>query len=667
MTDNSLEKEILDFYNNLSLYEKEKIHKLFNNGSVDEDYKYLKNLVFKRDPPTPEEFLDPKEKWLPKSFTDSIYEWVKEDFLLMTSKQKNYSQIVLYGATRLGKSFCALLLMLYVIVYVHHLRDMSLYYNLAGGTNLSMYILSFNYNKVYQIYLAPLYNILESSERFVQVKFQDQVKPLQEKYGCDKIVYSKASIYGHITLASGLRLVSGNNDALSIIGNNILCGIISEISFFIENDGATEDGIFRLYSDLVERIQATVGNKYLAFTFLDTSANNYDSVIENYILKQLSKREDVLFRWRRRWDVKENVEKFCPIYKKTGKCFALFVGSVSTAPKILEDHEVSFYDSSLIEYVPIDFKSDFERNIIKSIKDICGRPSTNESRLFQDIVSIERIFDNDLLLNEVSSIECDSQDDPNDLILRRIDIDKYFVRGSYGSLYFKRAPNESRYIGIDLAYSVKNDLVGFSIGHKEWSRKSQRVMFVCDMAFAISPGHSGINLESVPRFIKYLKDSGIMIEVVVFDTFQSESMKQFFDREGIMSVKQSVDRNISHYMNLYNVILNSQLKSGKNIYLKNNLKSLYRVRYKGVGKEKIDHSDGDVIYIYDGNWDRSLCGMNMKDVSDAVCNWVSMASQDNKVPIHCYEDENDKFGNRVDFDLINNSDNILKKFSILIK
>jgi len=645
-------------YEKLSKQERELLHRLFhesNDEGFSEEYHKLQKVIFKKTPPTPEEFLDWRNGWLPKHFSENIYDWVKEDFCSMLNNKKHYSHIVLYGATRLGKSFCAILLILYIIVYTHHLRDLAMYYNLAGGTSLSIYILSFNYDKTYQLYLQPIYNVLRDSQRFKQVKFQDQVIHEQEKYGCDTIVYSKAALVGEITLASNLKLVMGNNDALSIIGNNILMGVISEIAFFIENDGATEDQIFRLYSDLVDRINATVGKSYLAFTFLDTSANDSESLIEEYILKTLKYKEDVLFRWRRRWDVPELVKKFFPIYSKTKETFPVCIGDGTTPPKIIYNkNELQEISINLIQNVPIDAKDDFERNLIKSIKDIAGQPTTNESKFIQRNSIIDNIFNNEVLQNIEGGLICDSGSIPNKLIYNQLD-NNFFVKFHSDTKLIKRATKEPRYAGIDLSYAVKGDVTGVSIGHKEWSRVRNTIIYVCDFTFAILPGENGINIESVGYFLKDLFESGITFANVVFDTFQSEQLSQFLTRNGIPNLKNSVDASLNPYLNLYSLLISEQVKSGKNIFLRNNLKSLYRIR-NNKGQEKIDHSKGVLEYKYFNDWDMSKCGTNAKDVSDALTNWIYIASQDNYVPIVCYEEENNKMSKIVNYKEFNSDE-----------
>ena len=96
-------------------------------------------IIFYKNPPTPEEFLDPDNGWLSKAFVQTIYPWVKEEFLECLDKEKNYNKIVEYGSTRIGKTYLAILLITYSIVYIHHLREPALYYGLSPLTDLAIY------------------------------------------------------------------------------------------------------------------------------------------------------------------------------------------------------------------------------------------------------------------------------------------------------------------------------------------------------------------------------------------------------------------------------------------------------------------------------------------------------------------------------------------------
>ena len=74
------------------------------------------------------------------------------------------------------------------------------------------------------------------------------------------------------------------------------------------------------------------------------------------------------------------------------------------------------------------------------------------------------------------------------------------------------------------------------------------------------------------------------------------------------------------------------------------MKSLYRVKDKN-GNEKIDHSYGKLTYDYNGDWKNSQCGIHAKDLTDAFCNWVYIATQDSYTSSTCFEDENIRMKN----------------------
>lgn len=638
-------------YENLSKEERDILYEICKNEDIfSEEYDFIQSFLFKAKPPTPEEFIDPKNKWLPKEYTDSLFDWVKQDFIELCSGKKNYTHVVEYGSTRIGKSHFAVLLMLYSIVWTHHLRDVNRYYNKSIGTALSMYILSFQYEKVYQLYLKPLYNLLEGSPRFVQVKFQDQVKKEQEKYGCDKIVWSKAALVGHITLSSGLQIVSGNDDALSIIGTNIVSAFISEINFFIEKAGATEESIYKLYTDCVDRIKATVGRARGSFIFLDSSANLAESQIENHVLKRLSKRDDVLFRWRRRWEIPELWDQNFPIWKSTKKTFTICTGDGTYPPKIIDDpNEAKEIPSGLLLEVPIDARTEFEDNLIPSIKNIAGSPTVSESKFIPNHKIIENMWEA-ALENVEGLVVADSSVQPQRYLWTQI-CDKFFTKYNGESFRIKRAPQEPRWIHIDTAYSSKGDLVGITMLHKEWSQSLRDTIFVTDFSFCIGPGENGISLESVAWFVHDLCFMGqVVIGNVTVDTFQSQSMLQFLQRSGIPCQKLSVDTSLEPYLFLYSCLLIGNVKSGKNIFLKNNLLSLYRKKGK-TGKEKIDHTGGPTYNKYSGDFNKSKCGENAKDCSDSLAGAIFTSQISKHVPTTSYERENQRFNTNISVDI----------------
>ena len=642
-------------YDSLSLQEKQELHKLFFNKSAPTELKQkLEKIIFRLSPPTPQEYLDHANGWITKAFADSIYEYIKEDFCEILSEEKNYSQAVEYGATRLGKSYLARMIIHYIVIYVHCLRHPQLYYGLSPTTSLSIYIMSFVAEKTNQLLLKPIYDIFDMSPRFKRVDRQDLVAVRQKEIGLETIVWSKAATFGHLTLESKLSLNTGT-DFMSFIGADLLFLVVSEINFFIEKAGATHDQIFQLYTDGLARIRATVGNNYLGMVFLDSSANDLDNPIEQYILGELKNQESVFFRQRSKWEVKDGKRKQLgpnkfPKWMKTGEEFKVCIGDNNTQARIIEDEkELLNLPAKLIYKIPIDLKENFKQNINKAIKDDLGLPTKRENKFVQDPKDILSIFNNKFLYNIEGLLYADASEMPQELLWKQL-YKFYFIKYTEATpLILKRAPNEPRYIGLDLAHSIKGDIQGIAMLHKEWSRRINKIIFVHDFCFGIGGKTKGINLEAGTFLILDLIQRGLVqIKGVYVDQFQSQTLIQNLERYKILAVKQSVDKTLEPYQAYYTYIINEQIKGGKNVFWKNNLDSLISIK-DDRGKDKIDHSMGTTENIYTGNFEYSKAGINAKDVSDASCQafWGAL-NDDTTHPSVCYEDENDKVNPEVD-------------------
>lgn len=600
----------------------------------------LDQIVFKAKPPTPEEFLDPVNGWVPEGVLDDRdYPCTRKDFLEILNSSKCYSQVVTYGGTRLGKSYLARLLMVYTIVYIHHLRDPKAFYRIAPTTALTLYLLAFNLDKARELLLDDFFKLLESSERFIKVGRRDQVKPVQKEVGLQYIVYSTASRAGEITLASDLRIRLGNDNPSAIVGANVLQMYVSELAFFIEEAGATEEQIFRLYTQGLDRIRGTVGRKYLAFAYLDTSANNAESLIENHLIHKLPKKNDVFFTWRSRWEARPHMY---PIWQATGQTFKVITGNGSIPAQIVTNPaQLQDVPKNLIMEVPIDVKDEFAENLIEHIKQQGGRPTSLESKFIQNRQLLRDLFDNPTLHNEEGVIEIDSKENPIRLLWNLVH-ERYFIKYNGTDYMIRRANKEPRWFGGDLAKAVKGDLTGLAMVHKEWSTTLNQVVYVADFCFAAGPGQHGINLDAVSQFVTDLVSIGnINLRNCYADKAFSSNLFQHLERFNIPSKNNSVDTSLEPYLELLSVLLTGRIKVGRNVFLKNNLDSLQRVRGDGVKMlEKIDHTKGTRHNKYLGDFDNSVCGVHGKDVSDALTQAFFAAFQDDYMPSTIYETEN---------------------------
>lgn len=642
----SKQEEFAKLYNSLSLEERQELGKLLSNpDKFQKDYDDLQNLFFKKRPPTGKEFLDWRNGYIPRQISESLFPNVIEEFCFIVDPANSHiNDICLMGSIRRGKSVELRLLIVYMIVYFHCMRN--IYDFIQNPTPPVIYLLSYYAGKSKTLMLKPIFDLMAGAPRFKRVHSQAKVIAEQEKYGTEKIVWSSAtSDQGEITLTSGLQIRTGSGDFLNIIGADLFFLGLTEYMFFIRSSGATEEDIYQLYTDGEARIAATFPSRpHLSAIFIDSSPNNADSPIERYIYNDLRYQETTYFRDGKQWDVAP--EKRAPIWSKTGETFKIITGN-GKYPMTLDptDAELVGVPLDLIEDVPVDYHKAFEKNLKKSINDILGKPSTAEGKFIQNGQLIDRIFD-DNLTNIPGAIIIDAKEEPKNLIWEKIK-DIFFTQYDGVNYSIKRAPSETRWIGLDNAFSHQGDILGFTMGHYEWSRDKNTRLWVNDMSFGFSPGKEGINQDALRYFILDLVNlGGISLSMVFLDTYESGSMQQFFKRYTIPYMIQSIDRNAEGYDHVLEQLLNDTIRSGKNIFLKNNLICLEdRTSEKNKKKiRKIDHPKGPTNNVYNGSWDSSDCGYFAKDVSDSLAQAVFGAHQteDQYQPVAIYEDENSK-------------------------
>jgi hypothetical protein len=197
-------------------------------------------------------------------------------------------------------------------------------------------------------------------------------------------------------------------------------------------------------------------------------------------------------------------------------------------------------------------------------------------------------------------------------------------------------------ITTDMRVQVVLVAFGFVMGHPEWSREKECTVVVMDLCFPIMPGEEGISLTAVEQFIIDLKDIGnIPIISVTADSFNSRQTIQNLKRANIETEILSVDDSLNPYQELLSAMITESVKVGKNVFLKNNISCLERKR-TDRGKEKIDHPRGITHHQYYGDWEKSKCGINEKDVSDTLASVVYKILSSKIQPVTIYEDENNK-------------------------
>jgi hypothetical protein len=558
-------------------------------------------------PPTIEEFLT--EDWIGPTAT-SLFPHIKDILGQYWSPYSTYRNLILSSAIGTGKSFLSTLWSLYVTVHLWAMRDNKKFFGLSQATSIVHGLISFTMEKAQQLLLQPFFQILLSSPRFKRVKQEEHLVEHQ-KEDMNTICWTSAGKMGVLQFYNDIHYILASSPA-NLLGLNMITTILSEISFFIEKGFSTEY-IWRIYQDSKARIRARFEDKYFSGTIIDSSPNDIElSPIDRYIFQgEAYKNPSNLIITGSQWDYLPN--KF-PIWQKTGKTFPVFRGSSGKPAKILTEEEYKNENKDEVYNVPIDVKTLFEDNTLKNVKDYCGWPSGSQGVLVRDMDIIENMFKSSLQ-NIYTNIFAPETVDSRHLIWNEIH-KQFFLKFDRGYEFY-RNPLEKRYIHIDQAEI--NDMASLSMVHPEVDKKTGDIVYITDFTLAISPEKGRINLDSIRYFIEDLRDLGhIKIGKVTFDQYQSSAALQYLKDKEFETGKLSVDRDTKPYYTYISLMSSGKIKAGRNIFLKNNIKSLQEIRTQS-GKKKIDHTKGKNIYSDGSDWAMSEMGKFAKDVSDSHC------------------------------------------------
>ena len=558
-------------------------------------------------PPTIEEFLTPE--WIGPT-ADSLYPHVRKILTEFWQPDSQYRHLVLGMSIGTGKSVCSTLHSLYGTTHLSCMRNPKKFFALSQNSSIVYGLISFTMEKAAQLLLQPFMQILLSSPKFKRVKLEERLDFYQRE-NPNQICWTTSGRMGVLQFYNDVHYIIASSPE-QLLGLNMISSIMSEISFFVDKGFSTEH-IWRIYQDSKGRVRSRFEEKYFAGTVLDSSPNDIElSPIDKYIFNgDAAKDKSNYIVTGTQWEFLPHKFKK---WQETGETFPVFRGSQGKPAKILLPEEVSEFNKDEVYNVPIDIKNLFDENVIKSVKDFCGWPSGSQGSLVRDDSIIEKMFDNSLK-NIYSNIYAPENMDSRHLIWNEIK-DQFFVKFDKGYEFY-RNPSEKRYLHVDQAET--GDMAGISMVHPETDKKTGDIIYVTDFTIAISPEKGRINLDSIRYFIQDLRDLGhIHIEKVTFDQYQSSPTTQYLKDKGFNVERLSVDADVKPYFAYISLISSGKIKCGKNIFLKNNIRSLQEVRSMH-GRKKVDHTKGKIIYYDGGDWKISNMGKFAKDISDAHC------------------------------------------------
>lgn len=525
----------------------------------------------------------PIEEWINDEYylgreVHDIYPYWKERIVEIFNKEDRPTRVIITGSIGTGKTYMSALIIIRMIYELSCYENVANLYKLAGITRIAF------------VYLSVTKDQAENSGYSFLKDWIDQIPYFQEEF-------PRRAIDSQLIFPQENLLVTFGSATNHFIGMSVIASVLDEANFF---EGRQVDDanmkmntkVSALHSQLMARSSSRfiVGGKNYSMSILVSSSTSESSYTEEQI--EASKNDPLTVVYRpTQWEVKD-VGTYC------GKKFLVYIGGDGFDPFVIQDFndlnlilEVNNYapisgtDPALVHGalpfevqskllpVPIEFKRDFDSNVIIALQDIAGHSVSSSSKFFSNTQSYEKSIDNNLehpftqeniVLSTTDSIYQDGY--------RPI---QHYIKEGFK---FKN-PKAPRYMHLDLA--LTNDSVGISMAHidgyveaddryEEYSvyenttsSKGIKVpKITVDFMLEIKPPQkpNKVSLSKIRDFIVYLnKVMGIRFALISTDQFQSEHLRQELDELGYNTSLLSVDRNVEAYSALSNLMYEGRL------------------------------------------------------------------------------------------------------------
>jgi hypothetical protein len=420
------------------------------------------------------------------------------------------------------------------------------------------------YSLVYQLYMLSclknphrLFDLDEASE--IVFIFQSLKAATAEEVGYDRFfamintspyflnhfMYDR-SVKTELIFPKRIIVRPMSGLATAAIGQNVFGGLLDEVNFMkvVEKSRQSADGgeynqANEIYNSISRRRKTRFikrgSNGKLPGLLCLVSSKRYPGEFTDKKMEEAKKeiRENGFTRIfvydKRPWDV-------MPAGTYGNERFKLFLGDLSRKPRIMEaDETVADEDANLVMEIPVEFKSEFERDILSAIRDVAGCSTFALHPFIVNTEAVAKAFGRG----------------PSILTLGETD----FVTTRPGIILDNiRNKDEPRLAHIDLG--LTGDSAGVCVGHVEKfvevARKDGMYdmlpLIRLDLILRVPPPRNGeIEFESIRTLLYKLREVGVNLKWISFDTFQSADSMQLMRHKGFITGPYSIDKTSMPY------------------------------------------------------------------------------------------------------------------------
>lgn len=474
----------------------------------------------------------------------------------------DYQEAVLTGAIGTGKSTIALYSTAYQLYLLSCYKNPHALFGLDPSSEILFVFQSINAALAKAVDYERFKAMIEKSAYF------------KEHFPFEKDILSELRFPNRIIV----KPVSGSETGA--IGQNVIGGVIDEMNFMalVEKSKASVDGgeydqAVALYNSIARRrksrfmqagklpgLLCLVSSKRFPGQFTDKKEEEAKRELDLY------GKTSIYVYDKRTWDIK-------PEGSFLGEWFSLFIGDESRKPRILGPDEVlPLHDLALVMQIPVEYRMEFETDIMNSLRDIAGVSTLATHPFIQDRDSISRAMRKDFIAIGRNTV---------DFVDTKVEI--------YPKMLFR--PELPRFAHIDLAISGDSAgvCIGTAIGFKNIDKGDGQELLPdiwIDVALEVKPPKGGEILFYKIREVLYvLRNMGLNIKWVTLDSFQSRDTMQLLKQKGFTVGYQSIDTTTAPYDFTKNALYDGRLNIPEHEKLQRELASLE----KDTKRNKIDH------------------------------------------------------------------------------
>lgn len=409
-------------------------------------------------------------------------------------------------------------------------------------------------------------------------KYCEQSPYFTETFKFDKNLKSQLVFPNRIEC----KPMASDNDS---IGLNVVGGIIDEIndmqvikSSSKTRDSSTYDQAKVIYDGVSRRIKSRFLNDGggAGVLCLVSSRKFPEEFTEKKIAEAVY--DDSIYVYDKKiWDVK-------PQGTYSPERFSIYLGDDNVKPKIIEDKDVGSYPEDFILEVPLSLKSYFEKDMLGALRDIGGVSTISKHSFFLNQRAIDEAF---IFPSVLTKQEHDFSDVGKPLGINTANLPAINMRGA----------RHNRWIHLDL--SKTNDSTGIACGYISHFTNvinpdgsySDEVMPVIKLDFILRvtpPPNDEIRFYKIRELLYKLKELGLPIKWVSFDSYQSVDSIQILRRKGFSTGNLSVDTSTLGYELTKTAIYQKRLEAPPHEQCVQELKRVELVKSSN-GKVKVDH------------------------------------------------------------------------------